>query len=253
MHLSRRIAALLAVALLAGAPAVAHAQGSAGDDQYQDPFGGSTSGGKKSGGTKSSGSGSSSTGSSSTGSSGTTGTTGSSGSTSSGTTSAPATSSSTTGSSSSSGTAAAPAAASSGSRQELPRTGLDAPVIALLGHRPAGRRRRPVPEAAHGRWPPLSAPRSSAPRGRRTPRASARARRELQPGRRRAALRRARRRQDDVRARRAAARWASPGPVTSPTFTIGTPLRGRPHPGLAPRPVPARPALDDEDPALLDD
>jgi LPXTG-motif cell wall-anchored protein len=135
MHLSRRIAALLAVALLAGAPAVAHAQGSAGDDQYQDPFGGSTSGGKKSGGSKNSGSGSSSSGSSSTGSSstGSSGTTGSSGSTSSGTTSAPATSSSTTGSSSSSGSTAAPAATSSGSRQELPRTGLDAPVIALLG------------------------------------------------------------------------------------------------------------------------
>jgi len=121
MHLSRRIAALLAAALVAGAPAVAHAQGSAGDEQYQDPFGGATNGaGQKSGASK--GSGSSSSGSSTPAPS--------SGSTSSAPTPAPASSS--TGSATSSGSAAASAPAPS-TRQELPRTGLDAPVIALLG------------------------------------------------------------------------------------------------------------------------
>lgn len=40
----RRLATLLAAATLAAAPAAAHAQG-AGDQQYQDPFGGEQSGG----------------------------------------------------------------------------------------------------------------------------------------------------------------------------------------------------------------
>ena len=40
-----RPAVLLVTLLLAAVPAGAHAQGSAGDDQYQDPFSGQTSGG----------------------------------------------------------------------------------------------------------------------------------------------------------------------------------------------------------------
>jgi cytoskeletal protein RodZ len=141
MHASRRLVPLLACAAIAGVPAVAHAQGGAGDDQYQDPFAGSdSSGGSSSGGqsgttakpkpkpaptqtqsnaptltqeppttssTSSSAASSSSSSSSST-------------STSSSTTAAPATSSSTAPS--------APAA-----RGELPRTGFDAPIVALLG------------------------------------------------------------------------------------------------------------------------
>ena len=57
MRVPRRLVPLLACALIAGTPAVAHAQGGAGDDQYQDPFAGSNSGGGSSqGGGNSSGS-----------------------------------------------------------------------------------------------------------------------------------------------------------------------------------------------------
>jgi LPXTG-motif cell wall-anchored protein len=132
MRVPRRLIPLLACALIAGTPAVAHAQGGAGDDQYQDPFGGSDSGSSSGGGSSNSGS-QSGGGGTSTGSQG------------SGTSApaptpaqAPATAPDTSSSGSSSSTAAAPATSSSTagtatSRSELPRTGFDAPVVALLG------------------------------------------------------------------------------------------------------------------------
>lgn len=130
MRVPRRLVPLLACALIAGTPAVAHAQGGAGDDQYQDPFGGSGSGASSGGGgqSDSSGSGSSSSGSATQGS---------------GSSSAPAQdpnagASGSSSSSSSSSSAPAPAPSSSTteattSRSQLPRTGFDAPIVALLG------------------------------------------------------------------------------------------------------------------------
>jgi LPXTG-motif cell wall-anchored protein len=129
MRVPRRLLPLLACALIAGTPAVAQAQGGAGDDQYQDPFGGSSGGGSSSGG----GDNGSSAGSDS----------GSSGSTAQDTGSdAPeltqdpdlGTSSSSTSSSSAPAPATSSATApATTTRSELPRTGFDAPVVALLG------------------------------------------------------------------------------------------------------------------------
>jgi len=129
MRVPRRLLPLLACALIAGTPAVAHAQGGAGDDQYQDPFGGSNAGSSAGGGSSKGGN----SGSSNAGSTGSaaqdSGSSapeltqnpdlGTSDSTSS-STPAPATSSST-----------APSATTA--RSELPRTGFDAPEVALLG------------------------------------------------------------------------------------------------------------------------
>jgi hypothetical protein len=137
MRVPRRLLPLLACALIAGTPAVAHAQGGAGDDQYQDPFGGSNSGSSSGGGGSSKGGDS---GSSNAGSSGSSGSAaqgsgsnapeltqdpdlGSSGSTSSSSTPAPAPAPATSSSTASSAT----------TRSELPRTGFDAPEVALLG------------------------------------------------------------------------------------------------------------------------
>lgn len=110
-------ATLLACAALAAAPAHALAQGGAGDDQYQDPFGGTST------------TGSSSSGSGRTGSTGSTAplttrpstnlsATGSTGS------------SSTTGTSTGSTTSTTTNPSATGS---LPNTGLDVPGIAALG------------------------------------------------------------------------------------------------------------------------
>lgn len=128
MRVSRRLVPLLACAVIAGTPAVAQAQGGAGDDQYQDPFGGSGGGGASGGGSN--------------GSSGSNA--GSSGSTSSGSaaqgsgSSAPEVTQEPGAGSSSSASSPAPAtssATSSGAvtRSELPRTGLDVPAVALIG------------------------------------------------------------------------------------------------------------------------
>jgi LPXTG-motif cell wall-anchored protein len=129
----RRIVVLLVVALLGAAVPVtaAHAQG-AGDQQYEDPFGGSGSSG-------SSGSGSSGrSGSSGSGDSGAqpltqapqTSGSGSSGSRSSGSGSG---SGSGSAAPSTSGTATAPAAATPQASGTLPNTGLDARVLVLAG------------------------------------------------------------------------------------------------------------------------
>lgn len=130
MRVPRRLLPLAACAAIAAMPAVAHAQGGAGDDQYQDPFGGSDSGGSSGGGSgngSSSGSQSGSDGSSSSGSA----------------TSTPAPAPApapdpATSSSSSATSAPAPATSSATSsagvtRTELPRTGFEAPAVALLG------------------------------------------------------------------------------------------------------------------------
>jgi LPXTG-motif cell wall-anchored protein len=139
MRVPRRLLPLLACALIAGTPAVAHAQGGAGDDQYQDPFGGSGSssgGGSTSsgGGSTSSGGGSSKSGNSSGSNAGSTGSSAqSSGS------SAPELTQDPDVGTSSPAPAATPAPAPSAtagaatSRSELPRTGFDAPIVALLG------------------------------------------------------------------------------------------------------------------------
>jgi LPXTG-motif cell wall-anchored protein len=131
MRVPRRLLPLLACALIAGTPAVAHAQGGAGDDQYQDPFGGSNSGG---GGSTNSGSGSGSE-------SGGDSSSGSTGAAAQDSGSAPELTQDPDLGTSSSSTAAAPAAPATSSatssadatRSELPRTGFDAPVVALLG------------------------------------------------------------------------------------------------------------------------
>ena len=122
----RRLLPLLLATLLALSPAAALAQGGAGDDQYRDPFAGSGESGSGAGGASDAprvtdeppaplGSGSADAGSSASGSTqaaanpqqGTAGP---------------------TGSASGSSSEAFPSA-----RQELPRTGLDAAVIACLG------------------------------------------------------------------------------------------------------------------------
>jgi LPXTG-motif cell wall-anchored protein len=135
MRVPRRLLPLLACALIAGTPAVAQAQGGAGDDQYQDPFGGAgSSSGSSGGGSSSSGSQSGS----SAGSDSSSGSTGSaaqdSGS------SAPELTQDPDLGTSSSAPAPTPAPATSSAtapastaRSELPRTGFDAPVVALLG------------------------------------------------------------------------------------------------------------------------
>jgi hypothetical protein len=120
MPASRRLAVLLAAALLACVPAAAHAQGGAGDDQYQDPFGGQTAKPAKPKTPSRPSSGSAGQDDSSSGASGQS--------------SAPAATPSQTTEPSSS--AAAPASSSptpSAAAQELPRTGLDAHLVALLG------------------------------------------------------------------------------------------------------------------------
>jgi LPXTG-motif cell wall-anchored protein len=138
MRLLRRMLPLLLIALLAGVPAVAHAQGGAGDDQYSDPFGpsssgSSTTGSGSSGSSKGSGSSSSGSSSSSSGSS-------SSGSSSSGSSAAPATRSTAPTLTQDPGLASDPAATSTAASTsatataaELPRTGMNAPLVALLG------------------------------------------------------------------------------------------------------------------------
>jgi LPXTG-motif cell wall-anchored protein len=142
MRVPRRLLPLLACALIAGTPAVAHAQGGAGDDQYQDPFGGSSSGGgstSSGGGSTNSRGGSSKSGDSSGSNTGSTGSTGSSAQ-SSGSNAPELTQDPDLGTSSPTPAAApAPAPATSAtagaaaSRSELPRTGFDAPIVALLG------------------------------------------------------------------------------------------------------------------------
>jgi LPXTG-motif cell wall-anchored protein len=141
MRVPRRLLPLLACALIAGTPAVAHAQGGAGDDQYQDPFGGSDSGGgstSSGGGSTNSGGGSSKSGNSSGSNTGSTGSSGSSAQSSG--SNAPELTQDPDLGTSSPAPAAAPApattsstAAAATSRSELPRTGFDAPVVALLG------------------------------------------------------------------------------------------------------------------------
>ena len=115
MRATRRLAAPLAALILAAAPSTALAQ-NAGDEQYVDPFADSNSqsGGGSNGSSGSNGSGSS-------GSSGTTGSSGVAGTTAQATPSTAATTPS---------TSAAETTASSG---ELPRTGLDAGVVAAIG------------------------------------------------------------------------------------------------------------------------
>jgi LPXTG-motif cell wall-anchored protein len=138
MRVPRRLLPLLACALIAGTPAVAHAQGGAGDDQYQDPFGGS--GSSSGGGSTSSGGGSTSSGGSSKSGDSSGSNTGSTGSSaqSSGS-SAPELTQDPDLGTSSPAPAATPAPAPSAtagaatSRSELPRTGFDAPIVALLG------------------------------------------------------------------------------------------------------------------------
>jgi hypothetical protein len=118
MRATRRLAAPLAALILAAAPATAVAQ-NAGDEQYVDPFANS---GQSGGGSSNGGS------SGSNGSSGSAGQTGSSsGAGVAGTTAqaTPSTSSATT--------SAASAAEATGSAEELPRTGLDAGVVAAIG------------------------------------------------------------------------------------------------------------------------
>jgi LPXTG-motif cell wall-anchored protein len=135
MRVARRLLPLLLCGLLAAAPATVLAQGGAGDDQYQDPFGpssgqtdtgsgggggddGSSRGGRDRGGDRSSGS--------------------------SGGSDTPASSGTSSGSDASTdtppltqdpglGSAESPGTADTGPRTELPRTGMDAPIVALLG------------------------------------------------------------------------------------------------------------------------
>ena len=127
MRLARRLVPLLLCALLAGVPAVAMAQGGAGDDQYQDPFAGSGSGGGNSGPADSGGSGQSGSGSDGAQDSGS----------SQDPAPAPAPDPAPATSSPAPATPAAPAASSAapvtGARAELPRTGLDVRFVALLG------------------------------------------------------------------------------------------------------------------------
>jgi len=138
MRVARRLLPLLLCGLLAAVPATVLAQGGAGDDQYQDPFGpssgpdtgsggggggedGSSRGGRDRGGNGSSGSSGSSGGSDTPTSSGTGSGSGASADT------PPLTQDPGLGSAESSGTA------DTGPRTELPRTGLEAPIVALLG------------------------------------------------------------------------------------------------------------------------
>jgi hypothetical protein len=117
MRATRRLAAPLAALILAAAPSAAVAQ-NAGDEQYADPFaneGGAQSGG----GSNNSGSGGSGNSSGSNGSNGTAGVAG---------TTAQATPSAQT-----TTTPSASAAETTASAAELPRTGLDAGVVAAVG------------------------------------------------------------------------------------------------------------------------
>jgi hypothetical protein len=117
MRATRRLAAPLAALILAAAPSAAVAQ-NAGDEQYADPFaneGGAQSGG----GSNNSGSGGSGNSSGSNGSNGSAGVAG---------TTAQATPSAQT-----TTTPAASAAETTASAEELPRTGLDAGVVAAVG------------------------------------------------------------------------------------------------------------------------
>jgi hypothetical protein len=116
MHVPRRVMALAIVALLA-APGTALAQ-SAGDNQYQDPFGSQGSGGGQSGGSQGSGGGSGqSGGDQSSGSQSGSGQSSDGGSSQ---------------SSSSTGTTDAQTSQTTSSR-ELPRTGGEPGLVALLG------------------------------------------------------------------------------------------------------------------------
>ncbi len=135
MGVLRRIVPLLLAGLLALAPASALAQGGAGDDQYQDPFGGSNdtpaqSGGGSSSGGSQSGSSQGSQGGSSSQGGGTSSSGQSSGS--SGATEAPAQTSAPATSPAPVDPGTAPTAAPAASGQ-LPRTGLDVRLVALLG------------------------------------------------------------------------------------------------------------------------
>jgi len=117
MRATRRLAAPLAALILAAAPSAAVAQ-NAGDEQYADPFaneGGAQSGG----GSNNSGSGGSGNSSGSNGSNGSAGVAG---------TTAQATPSAQT-----TTTPSASAAETTVSAAELPRTGLDAGVVAAVG------------------------------------------------------------------------------------------------------------------------
>jgi hypothetical protein len=117
MRATRRLAAPLAALILAAAPSAAVAQ-NAGDEQYADPFangGGSQSGG----GSNNSGSGNSS---GSSGSNGSNGSAGVAGTTAQATPSAQGTT-----------TPSTSAAQTTASAEELPRTGLDAGVVAAVG------------------------------------------------------------------------------------------------------------------------
>jgi len=121
MRVARRLLPLLLCGLLAAVPATVLAQGGAGDDQYQDPFAGQGSDSGRSGNSSGSNSGS-------------TGTTTQSG----GNTAPELTQNPDLGSSTPAPTpAAAPATSGTAgvttSRSELPRTGFDAPEVALLG------------------------------------------------------------------------------------------------------------------------
>jgi hypothetical protein len=119
MRATRRLAAPLAALILAAAPSAAVAQ-NAGDEQYADPFaneGGAQSGG----GSNNSGSGGSGNSSGSSGSNGSNGSAGVAGTTAQATPSAQTTTPSTS------------AAQTTASAEELPRTGLDAGVVAAVG------------------------------------------------------------------------------------------------------------------------
>lgn len=142
MRVARRLLPFLLCGLLAALPATVLAQGGAGDDQYQDPFGpgsgqtdtGSSGGGGESGSSGGGGNGSGNRGGGGSGSSG-----GSSGGG-----DAPASSGTSSGSGASTetppltqdpglGSAETSGTANAGPRTELPRTGMEAPIVALLG------------------------------------------------------------------------------------------------------------------------
>src|SRR5690606_32432442 len=132
-----RIVPLLLCGLLAAMPAAALAQGGAGDDQYQDPFGGTSTG--STGPSGGSGGGSSGGGGSDDADAGRSGSSrpssgpdtptsgGSAGGGMAGGEAPPLTQDPGLGPAESS------AGADTGARTELPRTGMDAPIVALLG------------------------------------------------------------------------------------------------------------------------
>jgi hypothetical protein len=125
----RRLLPFLLMTAIAVAPASAIAQGGAGDDQYQDPFGGTSTGsssnGSSSGGSSDDAARDDRSGSGSGSGSGDAGTVDP--------TTTPQTTAPSLTPEPQTDLGDQQGAGTAGTRQELPRTGLDAPVVALLG------------------------------------------------------------------------------------------------------------------------